>query len=297
MLRIISILVALGSAPLWVNAGGIPKHTVAFATEHDGSLFYADLPAGGVHSVPVGPLRVSDLAYSATRGQLAFSAARHHGSPRSIVLMDASTGKTTTLLAAKANSRELYRPVFDPSGQHLYAVNYRDGVYRYAFNLRRWDKVAITGHGEIHPQQLSFSQSGQRVAIAHDNFVGFLIAHVVSDKELRIEREILQDFDSVISPIWLSDDAILFAGRKKPGLQFLWKLAISSGALEQLTTEPIGARDFLAVSKDLQTVAFTATEEKASDWRLWQLQFDNLAPTQLTQGAAASSQLFPVFVE
>jgi len=208
-----------------------------------------------------------------------------------------ATGQSKVLLQAKENRNELYRPTFDATGQNLYAVNYSNGIFRYSFQRHQWQKVRVLGRNGLNPQGLSFSRSGRRAAISHDNFVGFLIAEV-KDDELKIEREVLTDFQSVISPRWLGDDILIFAGRRKPGLQFLWKLDLNLGTVEQLTAAPIAVRDFLTLSADGKTVAFTGSRQGASlEWRLWETSTEKNSPKQLTAGGKLSSHLFPTFID
>jgi Tol biopolymer transport system component len=283
--------------PVCALGAGIPKHSIAFAAEHDGGLHYLELSSGQTHKVVFGQGNVSDLAYSERRQQLAFFASKYHGLPRSLYLLDVNTGRTTVLLNAKANRNELYRPAFEPSGQYLYALNYSNGIFRYSFKLREWSQVRVLGREQLNPQGLSFSKSGRRAAISHDRFAGFLIAQV-SDAGLRIEREVLSDFNSVTSPHWLDEEVIVFAGRKQPGLQFVWKINLSSDAVEQLTTAPIAARDFLSLSNDSKSVVFTGTkEDEPLEWRLWKVTLEKSGALPLTKGGKLSSHLFPTFIE
>lgn len=283
--------------PLLVAGSGIPKGSIAFVAEHDGGLHYVELPSGSIHKVAFTQSNVSDLAYSRERQQLAFFASKSHGLGQSLYLLDVSTGRTTVLLSSKANLRELYRPAFDPSGQYLYALNYSNGIYRYSFKSRQWSPVQVVGRQQLNPQGLSFSRSGLKAAITHGRFVGLLVAEV-ADAGLRIEREVLSDFESVTSPHWLDEENIVFAGRKRAGPQFLWKINLGSGAVEQLTDGPIGARDFLAISADSKSIVFTGTsEDQPLEWRLWEISLEKHAPVQLTRGGKLSSHLFPTFIE
>jgi len=283
--------------PAHIAAAGIPKGAIAFAAEHEGGLHYVLPPSGEVHNVPFDKQNVADLAYSQKRGELAFFASKSHGPRGTLYLMNVATGHSKILLSAKENRNELYRPTFDPSGDYLYAVNYSNGIFRYSFPGHRWEKVKVLGRDGLNPQGLSFSPSGHKAAISQGEFVGLLIAEVEGDR-LRIQREVLSDFQSVISPRWLSDDALVFAGRRKPGLQFLWKLDLKSGSVEQLTSAPVGARDFLTLEADGKTVVFTGTREgDPLEWRLWEASTDKTPAKQLTAGGKLSSHLFPTFID
>ena len=283
--------------PLSSIASGIPKGAIAFAAEHEGGLHYIQPLSAQVHNVAFDQMNVGELAYSHERRQLAFFASKSHGGRESLYLMDTESGRLSVVLSARQNRKALHRPAFDPSGHHLYALNYSAGIFRYSFKERRWQEVKVVGRDSLHPQGLSFSKSGRRAAISHERFAGLLIAQV-SDSGIAIEREVLTDFDSVISPRWSSDDVLVFAGRRRPGLQFLWKLDLNSGAVEQLTSSPIAARDFLSLSDDGKTVVFTGTKEgEPLEWRLWEMPIRNGTPTQLTSGGELSSHLFPTFIE
>jgi Tol biopolymer transport system component len=283
--------------PAHTFAAGIPKGAIAFAAEHEGGLHYVVPPSGEVHNVAFDQRNVGDLAYSKKRGQLAFFASKSHGPRGTLYLMDVATGHSKILLTAKENRNELYRPTFDPSGDYLYAVNYSNGIFRYSFANHHWQRVKVLGRDALNPQGLSLSSSGRRAAISHGEFVGLLIAEVEGDG-LRIQREVLSDFQSVTSPRWLGDDALIFAGRRKAGLQFLWKLDLNSGSLEQLTSAPIGARDFLTLAGDGKTVVFTGTRDgDPLEWRLWEVSADKTPPKQLTAGGKLSSHLFPTFID
>ena len=280
-----------------VFAASIPRPSIAFAAEHDGGLYFVDHSSPKLHKVYVGLKYFFDLTYSHSRRQLAFTASKHHGIPRSLYVLSVDGMQKQLLFDARTNNYELYRPKFDPTGQFLYALNYSEGVFRYSFRTKRWSKVAILGRDDIHPQGLGFSVTGTRVALSHDKFVGFLIASVTSEG-IRVEREILAEFNSVTSPQWLDDDTIVFAGRKVPGLQFLWRIRLSSGIVDQLTAAPLGARDFLTLSSDSKSVVFTGTnDQEPLEWRLWQLALDGSEPTQLTKGGRLSFHLFPTWIE
>ena len=283
--------------PFCSMASGIPNGAIAFAAEHEGGLHYVEPPSGQVHNIAFDQQNVGDLAYSHERRQLAFLASKSHGARNSLYLMNVDTGDSTVLLNGRENRNELYRPTFDPTGQFLYALNYSAGIFRYSFKQRRWENVKVFGRDSLNPQGLSFSKSGHRAAISHGRFVGLLIADVSNDG-LNIQREVLTDFESVISPRWLSDDVLVFAGRRKAGLQFLWKLDLNSGAVEQLTSAPIAARDFLSLSRDGKTVVFTGTKDgEPLEWRLWETPTDKGAPKQLTTGGQLSSHLFPTLID
>lgn len=270
--------------------------TIAFAAEHEGGLHVVEASSGKISELNVGMLDVRDLAYNKAKEVMAFSAAKTHGRSQSLYLLSLPQKKKTRIFDGQAHGYALYRPVFSPSGQYVYALNYSEGIFRYSLQQRHWERVAISGKNGVNPQGLSFSLSGTKVAVSHGRFKGFLIASVTRDG-FHIEREILNDFDSCTSPQWIGDDTIVFAGRKQPGLQYLWKVNLGTGQLDQLTASPIGARDFLSLSNDQKTVVFTATEtSQPLEWRLWLLALDGSQPTQLTKGGQLSSHLFPVWL-
>ena len=299
-LRSLSLLIAefcILCGTTAVAGENISGATIAFAAEHEGGLHTVEVSSGKISELNVGAMDVSDLTYYKAKRLLAFSAAKAHDSFESLYLLSLPQKKKQLIYDGQAHGYALYRPAFAPSGRYVYALNYSKGIFRYSLEEKHWERVAIAGKTGVNPQGLSFSSSGTKVAVSHGEFKGFLIASVTPDG-FRIEREILNDFDACTSPRWIGDDIIVFAGRKQPGLQYLWKFHLGTGQLDQLTASPIGARDFLTLSNDQKTVVFTAAEtSQPLEWRLWLLELDGSKPTRLTKGGQLSSHLFPVWLD
>lgn len=268
---------------------------VAFSAEHEGGLHLLDYMSGKIRQLNVGLLNIGDLDYASSKNLLAFETAEGHEGPRSLYLFHLKNNKLEHIYKEIPGKSSLYRPKFDPKGDYLYALNYSDGIHRYSLSGRTWEKLRISGIESLNPQGLSFSKTGRKAAISPGNFKGFHIARV-ENGEFSVEEHVLRDFSSCTSPQWIEDEAIVFAGRKEAGLQFLWKLGISSGRLTQITGAPLGARDFLTLSKDEKTIVFTATG-KQLEWRLWEVSVDGTGLRQLTQGGPLSSHLSPVWIE
>ncbi len=270
---------------------------IAFADEFEGRLQVVDVPSGKISNLNVGSIDVHGLAFSKSKQAMALVASEGHDEPESIYLFWLSNNKSERIFDAHTSGFDLYRPEFDPSGQYVYALNYSKGIFRYSLSeKKRWEKVNVTGNSGINFQGLSFSHSGTKVALSHDLFNGFLIASVTADG-FHIDQEILGDFKSCISPRWIGDNAIVFAGRKKAGSQYLWEFNLNTNTLTQLTSDPIASRDFLSLSNDEKAIVFTATsKEQPLEWRLWLLKLDGSKPVQITKGGNSPSDLFPVWL-
>ena len=268
---------------------------VIFAAEHEGGLHSVDLKSLTTREIKVGLQNIGDLAYSSALGMLVLAGSRDHDEPRSLYLLNIKTNKKQQIFNARTNKEPLYRPKFDPQSEYIYALNYSSGIFKYSLKTRRWLPVKVSGIADLNPQGLAFSASGTWAAISPGDFKGFLITKV-EPREFRFEKVVLSEFDSCISPQWLGNDTLVFAGRKQPGLQHLWMLNIRSGEIRQLTDESIGTRDFLSLSSNGRDVVFTATKTDSKlEWRLWTLSLDGKAPTQITKGGKLSSHLFPVW--
>jgi hypothetical protein len=243
----------------------------------------------------VGLSDIGNLAYAGTKDLLAFEGAKGHEQPHSLYLLHLKGNKVELIYKEASGKPSLYRPQFDPKGDHLYALNYSDGIYRYSLANRTWEKVRVSGIESLNTQGLSFSKSGRKVAISPGDFKGFYIARV-ENGEFSVEEHVLTDFSSCISPQWIGDEGVVFAGRKEAGLQYLWKVELPSGKLVQITGPPIEVRDFLTLSKDEKTIVFTATG-KQLEWRLWEVSIDGTGLKQLTRGGSLSGHLSPVWIE
>jgi hypothetical protein len=269
---------------------------IAFFAEHEGGLHLLESSTEAPTRLNVGFVNVGNLAYSTTARLLAFEASNSHEALRSLYILGREDSRPKRVFRSDEKS-QLYRPVFDPAGENLYAVNYFTGIHRFPLSDRTWTQVPVLGAPDLNPQGLSFSPSGERVAISPARFDGFLIGRVGPDG-FSIEKRILEEFESCISPRWVTETQLVFAGRQASGMQHLWVLDLGSGSVRQLTHPPIAVRDFLSLSPSRTTVVFTATDErKPLEWRLWQVQLDGSDLRQLTRGGDLSSHLSPVYIE
>ena len=269
-----------------------PSVRIAFFAEHEGGLHILDYATGQIKQIDVGMLNVGDLVYSRKRNLLAFEGSKEHEEPQSLYILDLRTNKKERIF--KATGDYVYRPRFEPTGQFLYAVNYDKGIYRYSFTTKKWISVPIIGSSSLNPQGLSFSKSGDKVALSPGNFQGFLVGNV-KDGTIIIKEHVLADF-SCISPRWAGENDLIFAGRRAAGLQFIWKYDLATKKITQLSQPPIGSRDFLDLSNDERTIVFTGTSEKL-EWRLWKIAIDGSDLKLLTRGGELSSHLSPVWIE
>jgi hypothetical protein len=271
---------------------------IAFIAEHAPGLYTADYPSGRVHLLRTGLSNVAEPVFSAKAGLLAIEGARTHDAYRSLYLIRLADGKKDRIYDADATNF-LVRPAFDPAGANLYAVSYSTGIFRYSLAKKRWSKVPVVGAADFHPQGLAFSKSGRRVALSLGSFKGLLLARVDGDTFV-VEQELLVDFRNCLSPRWIGDRAILFDGRRQDDLQALWRLDLgSSSRPTQLTHPPITTRDFLSLSADESTVAFTAGDMREPlAWTLWVISPDGTGLRSLVPaGRALPDQISPAWIE
>jgi hypothetical protein len=270
---------------------------IAFTTEFEGELQLLNCSSGEIRRLNVGWVAAGDLAYSGAGDLLAFDEGEGPGRSGSLYLLHLKTLKVERIYKEVRAKHSLYRPQFDPEGSYLYAVNYFAGIYRYCLASRAWKKIRISGIDALKPQGLSFSKSGRKVAISAGDFKGFYIAGVANGA-FDVQGRVATDFLSCISPQWIGDEEIVFAGRKEAGLQHIWKLDFSSGRLDQITGLHIGTRDFLSLSRDEKTIVFTGTSlDEKLELGIWKISIDGTGLKQLTHRGPLSGSLSPVWIE
>lgn len=272
-----------------------PLRRIAFVTEFDGKVHTLDYATKDTRSLEVGKLHVKTLAYSHGTGMLAFEAVKRHDELASLYLLNIKDGKKHRIYAVRSDHPELIRPTFDPGSRYLYALNYFAGIFRYSLSQHIWEAVSVAGAGHINPQGLSFSRSGRKLAISPGDFKGLFIGKMVN-REFVIESHVVTGFIA-LSPTWIGDDTIVFAGRKQAGPASLWKLKVATGDIGQLTFPPIATRDFLFLSADDKTIVFTGTDQSNADWKLWQILIDGTQLRQLSPSGSVSDCLSPVWIE
>lgn len=282
-----------------------PCKTIAFTAGFEGELKLLDCASGRIRRLDVGQVAASSLAYSRTRNLLAFDEAEGHDGSGSIYLLDLKTMDVEHIYNGEPS---LHGPRFDHEGSCLYAGSFFDGIYRYCLASRAWEKIRISGLDSLspNPMGLSFSKSGRKVAISLGYAVGkapivpgapkgFYIASV-ENGEFTVQDRVAIDFWDCTSPQWVGDEEIVFAGRKEEGVQYIWKLDLASGTLEQITEGPVGSLGFLSLSRDEKIIVFTGAGEKL-EWKLWQVSIDGTGLKQLTGGDPHSGHLSPVWIE
>jgi hypothetical protein len=289
------LIMSLSCLCLVLAAQSGTSRRIAFATEFEGKLRLLDYSTARIRSIDVGLSQLNSIAYCKAAALLALEGEdEREESAYALYLWHLDTGKGELLHRAGAGEN-YYRPTFDPACQYLYAVSLSLGLGRYSLSGKGWDRVQITGAKVQILQEVAFSRSGRKVAISPENFKGFLIAGN-EGKQLVVERSVLADFLGCISPIWIGDETLLFAGRREKGYQCLWRYDLETDKVRQLTYPPLGTRDFLSLSADGRTIVFTATTSRA-DWKLWEISVDGTGLRQLTRGSGSSNQLSPVWVE
>lgn len=289
--RIILLLLIL-AYPHVANAQNADR--IAFSVEHEGGLQILDLATGDFKALDVGMLNIGNLAYNHKNRLLVFEGSKTHDIPEAIYTYDFKSRKIERIYKPSSFEDILYRPEFEPGGDYLFSLNYDIGIFRYSFGNRKWEKVQVTGTKETNFQGISISQSGKKVALSPARFNGFLLGDL-NGSEISINKHILTDFESCTSPRWVGDSIIVFLGRKKPSYQYLWKLSLATGTIEQLTAEPLGTRDFLDISNDGETIVFTATDSQNGMWRLWKIKINGEGLEPLTR--SGQGHLSPIWIQ
>jgi Tol biopolymer transport system component len=268
---------------------------IAFFAEHEGGLHIFDFDSGQIDRLDVGMSNVGNLDFHSGKKLLVFEGSKGHHVPRSIYIYDFKRQKVEQIYKSTSYDDVIYRPKFHPNGEHIFAVNYFKGIFKYSFTDKTWNTVKVDDNSRLNAQGISFSQTGKKVAISTGSFWGFLIAEVENDR-FTVQDFILEEFRSCTAARWQDDNTIIFAGRKEPGHQYIWKYSIDDKDLIQLTDDPIGTRDYLTLSKDKETVVFTGTD-KNFEWRLWKISSNGNDLKKLTHGGNLSSHLSPVWIE
>lgn len=273
----------------------LPPRRIAFATEFDGRLRVVDYNTGKVSVTDLGLDQLGDIAYCPEEDLLAFDGEPADKELHGLYLLHMSGGRKEPIQEATAGEN-YYRPVFDRGCHYLYAPNISIGLGRYSLSTRKWERVRISPDVPI-VQQVTFSRSGQQVALSPEKFNGFLIASNENEK-LAVRRRVLTEFRSCASPAWIGDDSLVFSGsRPQDDYVFLWRYDLATHNLRQLTHAPLGARGFLSLSADEKTIVFTAGRGASADWKLWTISIDGTGLRQITHGGQESSHLSPVWLD
>ncbi len=269
---------------------------IAFTTELEGGLHLFDLTNHQVRQVWVGMPNISALHYNHRHNILVFEGSRYPQSPKSIYLYYFKNKTIKKIHHADSLAASRLKPRFHPSGDYIYAVNYRRGISRYSLKTDSWERVPVDNTAEIRFKAVSFSRSGKVVAISPDRYNGFIIADVINGRFV-VRKHILNKFVSATSPRWIGDKAIVFVGRAKPGAQRLWRVSVGRvPRLKMLTRNPIAVREFVAVSRDQKTLVFTGMKDNV-EWRLWKMSINGDKLEQLTKGGRLSSHLSPAWID
>ncbi len=274
---------------------------IVFSAEHEGGLHILDVSNKQVNEVQVGMLNIGFLDYDRKKNILVFEGTRLKNSPKSIYLYHFKNRVIKKIYNAGSFTNSLRRPRFHPGGESIYAVNANKGIYRYSLKDDQWSRVKVEGSKSEIYGAVSFAKSGKVVAISPRNFNGFIIADLVDGKFI-VRKHILNKYISTNQPQWVGDHAIIFAGRNRPGPQRLWKLDFGKknrnffAKPRLLTQDPIGVRDYVALSRDEKTVVFTGMKNTL-EWRLWKITVNGDNLEQLTKGGRLSGHLSPTWVD
>src|ERR1051326_8393248 len=106
---------------------------------------------------------------------------------------------------------------------------------------------------------LSFSPSGRRAALLTLHFNRMVIVDVENNRFVVSHTE-PAGFDYVSQSVWLNEDTLLFVGKRGGNrLGVLWRLAVSTGAVDSIGISGLALRDQIAISPDRRSVVVTAT--------------------------------------
>jgi sugar lactone lactonase YvrE len=112
-----------------------------------------------------------------------------------------------------------------------------------------------------------------------------------------VKQHVLSDFLNCMSPVWIGDETLLFAGLRGEGLEevpeYIWRFDLRTGKLRHLTDRSLGTNNYLTLSADEKTIVFTATT-RSTEWRLWEISVDGTGLRQLTRGKTSPAHLSPV---
>lgn len=242
-----------------------------------------DIQSGKVRFLAGKTLYAREFDYNKSKRLVVLYDESWHDGPGRIDLLRRSDKRLIKIFDERTTGFNLYRPKFDPAGQYVYALNTEKGIFRYSLTKRKWEKVNIVGMNGVEPQVISFSRSGTKAVLSHGRYKGFLIAEV-TDNGLRIDREILSDFEECISAQWVGDHTIVFGGGKAPAATLtLWKLDLNTNELTQLLPSSMVGGDHVSLSADEKAVVFTGRTEQQHGWCLWLLRLDGSLPVQITK--------------
>jgi Tol biopolymer transport system component len=134
------------------------------------------------------------------------------------------------------------------------------------------------------PQSLSFSPSGQRVAILSD-FKQYFFGSV-APSELRAEIPLSDGFSYVSGGAWVSENVFILVGKRGTSFQELWSFDLESGDTRRVPLEGFALRDFVAVSPDGGSLVFCGLRNSTGKvaWSLWRFSLRTHEVFQLTTG-------------
>lgn len=296
------LLIVLGCAGAGPGSNQRVTGKIAFGVGYYWGIYTFNLDNREIKKIDVGEHVIigGDLAYNAKRNLLAFE--EIHDDIPSIYVYDFSTKQKRLLYKGTTLDNMRYRPTFHPDGEHLFLINLEAGVFEHEVATGRWREILITGTEESKFQQISFSRTGKLVALTSAHFDAVFIGKTEGSR-IVIERRILEDFAYVISPKWIGDDEIVFAGHKPGRANRLWKISLVDQSVVQLShdTVPRGTRD-PCVSPDGKWIVFKSGRGPADDDKgrigLWMMSIDGRILEQLTvERALFRGHSSPVWIE
>ncbi len=225
----------------------------------------------------------SSPAWDSTKTWLAFEAGPHDGKSRLYVASSRCAD-----VKPLADSEGFIRPTWSPDGARIYAVSYglKDAIGAWQPTGERLPDVPIESEGPRHPfQTIELSPSGHRAALLNERFETITIA-TFDGERLKATTTLPRGFAYVSAPRWLTENQLLFVGKRKEEIDQLWRLNVDSGKPTVVAMPSLALRDWVAVSPDRKDAIVCAgpSKEEAPAWSLWRYTFKTHEVARITKG-------------
>jgi WD40 repeat protein len=217
-------------------------------------------------------------------GHYIVAEAGYHDASHELVLLK-SDGAVLRIIS---KSTDFIRPIWSPDGRYIYALNYDQPK-----TIRRWDSegkkftdLPVKGAENEYEylQMISFSPNRKRAAILLDNFMKMLLVEVYED-HFQAVKTIPKDYSYVSESVWLDDNNLVFIGKKADSRGELWKINVSSEAVQKVGIPGLWLRDSVTLSPDRKAVIVCAMpDNEETKWSLWYYSFGAQHATRITNG-------------
>jgi dipeptidyl aminopeptidase/acylaminoacyl peptidase len=225
----------------------------------------------------------SSPAWNATKTWLTFEAGPHDEKSRLYVVSSRCAD-----VKPLADSEGFIRPTWSPDGARIFAVSYglKDAVGAWQPTGERLPDVPVERDGPHHPfQTIEVSPSGRRAALLNERFENITIA-AFDGERMKVTTTLPRGFSYVSGARWLTDNQLLFVGKKSEETAQLWRLNVDSGKPSVVAMPSLEVRDWVAVSPDRKQAVVCAgpTKEEAPAWSLWRYSFKTRELARITKG-------------